>query len=176
MSTEREMDRGARFSDCRRYRYHLWRVWDEQLPRCVFVGVNPSTADELKDDPTIRKCIGFARRWGFGAIDMINLFAYRSTDQLALLKARDPIGPGNDGAFDLVLGGAGRIVWAWGRGKSAGVRRFIDARVRHPKWYPVPRQCEVGCLGRTDDGYPRHPLMLAYTTEFNMARFGRAAS
>jgi hypothetical protein len=71
---------GATFSKDRRYRYRLWRSWGDPELRCVFVGLNPSTADESNDDPTIRKCVGFAKLWGFGAVDVVNLFAFRSTD------------------------------------------------------------------------------------------------
>jgi hypothetical protein len=158
--------RGAWLSDDRLFRYHLWREWDDRLPWCVFVGINPSTADESEDDATICKCVGFARRWGFGSIHMLNLFAYRSTDQLTLLRVKDRIGPENNAAFDRVLRHADRVVCAWGRGKSAGVRRLIDARLADPLWLTVPKKAEIGSLGYTKDGYPRHPLMLGYGSRF----------
>jgi hypothetical protein len=159
------VNRGAVLSDepCPFYRYRLWREWSDG-PRCVFVGINPSTADAIKDDATIRKCIGFAQRWGFGSLDMINLFAWRDTDQLALLKSVNPIGPDNDMACKIVFETASRVVWAWGRGKSAAVRKLIDDRVTDRRWQVTG--CEVGTLGLTDDGYPCHPLMLAYSTRF----------
>jgi hypothetical protein len=68
------MTKGAVLSDCRRYRYRLWRCWGDGNHRVAFVGINPSTADEVDDDATIRKCVGFAKRWGFSALDMVNLF------------------------------------------------------------------------------------------------------
>ncbi|HDR1569813.1 TPA: DUF1643 domain-containing protein, partial [Pasteurella multocida] len=76
-----EMNNNAIFSDCGTYRYVLWRIWDTLLPRITFIGLNPSTADESNDDPTIRRCINFAKKWGYGGIYMVNLFAYRSTDK-----------------------------------------------------------------------------------------------
>lgn len=157
---------GATFSADRRYRYRLWRVWGDSEHRCVFVGLNPSTADETKDDPTIRKCIGFAKRWGFGAIDMVNLFAWRSTDPTGLISAYPAhVGPDNDEHLAGTFDAAHRIVWAWGRHCSA-VRRLVQERVAASDWFSVPRKCEVGVLGRSQDGSPRHPLMLAYTTRF----------
>ena len=73
------MERGADISPCGRYRYSLWRKWGPGAT-CMFVGLNPSTADETADDPTIRRCMAFARDWGYGALCMANLFAYRATD------------------------------------------------------------------------------------------------
>src|SRR5579859_5937119 len=105
------MRAGATFSACRTYRYRLWRSWEPRGSRCVFVGLNPSTADESTDDATIRKCVGFAKRWGFGAIEVVNLFAYagvRSTDPRSLLGVSDPVGPDNDGTMDAALRGAHR--------------------------------------------------------------------
>lgn len=86
---------GALFSDCRRYRYLLWRRWDERPP-LVFICLNPSTADEQTNDPTNRRTIGFARDLGFGGMIMANLYAWRATQPKDLFKADDPIGPDND--------------------------------------------------------------------------------
>src|SRR5207237_5457574 len=74
---------GASFSRDRRYRYRLWRRWDAARPVVAFVMVNPSTADAGRDDPTIRRCIGFARSWGYGRLEVVDLFAYRGTDTRA---------------------------------------------------------------------------------------------
>jgi hypothetical protein len=90
------MLRAAVFSRCRTYRYSLIRVWNPDLSRVAFVGLNPSTADEQADDPIVRRCVGFARRWNFGGLMLVNLFAYRSTNPAGLLAADDPIGPAND--------------------------------------------------------------------------------
>ena len=86
----------ATFSECRRYRYSLSRVWEWSDFQAVFVGLNPSTADESNDDPTIRRCIGFAKDWGFGGILMLNLFAFRATKPEDMKLADDPVGPDND--------------------------------------------------------------------------------
>lgn len=161
-------DSGATLSECRCYRYRLWRSWGDRDHRVVFVGLNPSTADEARDDPTIRKCIGFAKRWGFGALDMVNVFAWRSTDPRGLLAAADPVGPDNDESLRAAFDGAHRIVWAWGRHNSR-VRELVAGRVGRAGWFSVARGCEVGTLGRAQDGSPRHPLMLAYTTRFEVS-------
>ena len=84
--------RSGVFSENRAYRYTLKIVWDESLSLCQFIGLNPSTADEIQDDPTLRRCKGFARSWGFGGIVMTNLFAFRDTDPEAMKAARWPIG------------------------------------------------------------------------------------
>jgi hypothetical protein len=170
---------GATFSPCRRWRYHLWRVWGDPGKRCCFVSLNPSIADEVLNDATIRKCIGFAKRWQFGSYSMLNLFGWRSTDPLGLLTTPDPIGEGNRDTFVKVLGGATRVVLAWGS-HDPKVRALVhglvggqtaqtpDGIVRSPlPWgLEVPVGVEVGTLGRNSDGSPRHPLMLAYTTPF----------
>ena len=159
---------GATFSKDRRCRYRLWRCWGDPELRCVFVGLNPSTADESRDDPTIRKCVGFAKRWGFGAVDVVNLFAYagaRSTDPRSLLGVSDPIGPENDAALRTAFRDANRIVWAWGR-HDPRVRSLVQARVASPRWPGRGHRCETGCLGRLQDGSPRHPLRIAYATRF----------
>lgn len=161
------LDGGAVLSSCRQYRYRLWRTWGDRKKCCVFVGVNPSTADETENDPTIRKCIGFAKRWGFGAIEMVNLFAWRDTDQRGLLTASDPIGIENDCRILQAFDGASRIVLAWGSGKTAAVRKLITRRIGSEaamlySYGPAER----GSFGETDDGFARHPLMLAYSTQF----------
>ncbi len=161
-------DSGATMSVDRLYRYRLWRSWGSREHRCVFVGLNPSTADEQRDDPTIRKCVGFAKRWGFGAIDMVNLFAWRSTDPTGLLTAPMPVGADNDAFLREAFDGAHRIVWAWGR-HTARVREMVRRRTRDA-WFSARRDCETGTLGLAQDGSPRHPLMLAYVTPFEVDR------
>lgn len=160
---------GAVLSVDRLYRYRLWRCWGDGNHRVAFVGINPSTADESKDDPTIRKCVGFAKRWGFGALDMVNLFAWRDRDQLGLLSAPDPIGPDNNAALREVFGSAQRIVYAWGPGKSPAVGRLVRERVGSSAWVALElyeMRGEVGRLSDTKDGSPGHPLMLPYVTPF----------
>ena len=81
----------AVFSKDRIYRYALWRTWNENLPKTLFIGLNPSTADEIQDDPTIRRCIRYSRDWGYGGYIMGNIFGYRSTNPLVLKQIKDPI-------------------------------------------------------------------------------------
>ena len=113
---------GAVFSPCGRYRYKLWRVWDPDLPLgCVmFLMLNPSTATDAEDDPTIRRCIGYARSWGYGGLYVGNLFAYRATDPTALQRVDHPLvrtttgAPSNGGAVRAGGGGVGQLrgqVW-----------------------------------------------------------------
>lgn len=90
------MQRSAIISECQRYRYVLERKWQPELPGVLFVALNPSTADGQHDDPTVRRCVGFARSWGFGKIVIANLFALRSSHPSVLLIDVDPIGPEND--------------------------------------------------------------------------------
>jgi hypothetical protein len=132
----------------------------------TFVGLNPSTADAIRDDATIRKCIGFAQRWGFGRLVMVNVFAWRDCDPRGLVGVRDPVGPDNDAALVRAAQGADRVVLAWGatsrlpRGQitehARSVRELFEARAR----------CDVGHLGLCKGGAPRHPLMLPYSTPF----------
>lgn len=94
-------ERRAYFSPCRKYRYSLWREWDATAETkhegyAMIVGLNPSTADEIHDDPTIRKCINFAQAWGYRALCMTNLFAYRATKPNVMRAAAEPVGPEND--------------------------------------------------------------------------------
>jgi hypothetical protein len=113
----------------------------------AFVGLNPSTADETRDDPTTRRCIGFARDWGYGRMELVNLFAFRATRPADLRAAPDPVGPGNREALERVLGAADLVVCAWG---NAGAGSAADAVL---DGIAAPH-----CLGRTGEGAPRHPL------------------
>jgi hypothetical protein len=147
-------DSGALFSECRTWRYHLWRTWDRSRPRFVVIGLNPSTADETRNDPTIRRCIGFAQRVGCGSLHMVNLFGYRSTDPKGLLDVGDPVGPDNDETIRLVaaagLGPLPTVVAAWGtHGKLRDRDRAVVAAVPN-----------LLCFGTNADGTPKHPLYL----------------
>jgi hypothetical protein len=148
----RPMTTGAFFSECRAYRYALWRDWDWQgyAHRVAFIGLNPSTADETQDDPTIRRCIGFAKAWGFGGLVMLNAYAFRATDPKNMRKAADPIGPANDEKLAYYATQVGCIVAAWGGHCSPSRERRVVDVVRQP----------VFCLGVTKDGRPKHPLYL----------------
>jgi hypothetical protein len=149
------LDSGALFSPCRRYRYLLWRRWDESLPTMALIGLNPSTADEQKDDPTIRRCIGYARDWGFGALHMLNIFAWRSTMPSVLRQQGGAaVGPRNNEYIAEVVGNAHTTVCARGthgalRGRSVEVRKLLASLGVVPV-----------VLKLTKDGYPSHPLYL----------------
>lgn len=142
---------GAVFSDCRTWRYALWREWDEIASQMVVIGLNPSTADETEDDPTIRRCLGFARREGLGKLVMLNLYAFRATKPADMLAAVDPIGPQNDAVLrsyasdprtDVVLA-------AWGN--HGAPERVAEVASMFPL---------LQCLGRNANGSPKHPLYL----------------
>lgn len=142
---------GAVFSDCRVYRYTLWRRWGDG-GLCSFVGLNPSTADESKNDNTVTRCITFARDWGFGGMVMLNLFGLRSTDPKGLKRVRDPVGLENDAALLAVAELSSQVVCCWGnhgeyRGRGFVVQRMLS---RFPLWH----------LGLTKRGCPKHPLYL----------------
>ncbi len=142
---------GARFSRCGRYRYTLWRRWDAKRQLVMMIGLNPSTADAEKDDPTIRRCIRFARDWGGGGLIMTNLFAFRATDPTDLKQAADPVGPRNDFWIRRTSQACPTLVAAWGNdGAWMGRSRLIRERFG-------PR-LQVIRLNRS--GEPAHPLYL----------------
>lgn len=138
--------RAAYFSPDRKYRYALWRWWDDSLPSCMFIGLNPSSAD----DPTIRRCIRFARDWGYGSLCMANLFALRATKPLDMLEHPEPVGPDNKVWLQNLASDAGVVVAAWG---VHGVHCGRDREV-------VGMLGPLKCLRKTKDGFPGHPLYL----------------
>lgn len=144
------------------YRYSLSRVWDDDARLCAWVMLNPSTADGTTDDPTIRRCMAFARSWGFGGIVIVNLFAYRETDSKLLESARargvDLRGPDRDEHLRDAFALAETVVCAWGAHALATREEAASALSF------VPRFCEIVCLGRVKSGAPRHPLYLAADT------------
>lgn len=144
------------------YRWWLRRYWST-APLLAIVGLNPSTADATKDDPTIRRCVSFARAWGHGGIEMLNLYAFRSTDPRGLLTAPDPVGPGNDDCLDIKTKGR-RVLCAWGAG-GGNRARVVTNNLR-----ALGR--ELVCLGLTKEGHPRHPLYVRGDTQ--PMPFGRA--
>ncbi len=179
---------GASISPCGRYRYRLWREWRlHPLPAqwdmwteedgtpcldgegkqigeplsCVFVMLNPSTADGEQDDPTIRRCVGFAKSFGFDRLEVVNLFAYRATNPAELLALNhndDPVGEGNALAFRTAIYRAGVVVCAWGAngghlGQDETALGWIDSALEYRD-----RTVPVMCLGRTLFGHPKHPL------------------
>lgn len=153
------MSAGAIFSPDRAHRYSLWRFLDEGDGDIAFIGLNPSTADETVDDPTIRRCIGFARRERRRRLWMLNLFAFRATDPKVMKRADDPVGANNDKALLAVAGTPGALVVAcWGahgdhqdRGRQV-LALLLDAGIT------------VHTLGWTKGGHPKHPLYLSKTT------------
>ena len=147
------MSGDAIISPCGLYRYRLTRQWGDG-PTAVFVMLNPSTADASQDDPTIRRCIGFAKREGCGSLLVVNLFAYRATDPDGMFRLGvEPVGDENDGHIaDAMLGSAGPVIAAWGGDKRAKVR------VRDVRYMAGKIGVRLLCLGKTKDGSPRHPL------------------
>lgn len=143
------MERSATLSPCRRYRYSLWRRWGAG-PYAMVIGLNPSTADETLDDPTIRRCVHFAKDWGYDALCMTNLFAYRATAPADLFKAVCPTGWDNDRTLISLAAGAGVVVAAWG---VHGTYQRRDESVR--RLVPI-----LHYLRLTKDGHPAHPLYL----------------
>jgi hypothetical protein len=130
------------------YRYQLRRQWDDG-PLVAFIGLNPSTADETQDDPTIRRCIGFAKRWGYGGLIMANLFAFRATNPRVMRDAASAaVGPLNDAHLEAVYWESAMIVAAWGAGGSYRNRDREVARLLGT----------MMALGFTKNGHPRHPL------------------
>jgi hypothetical protein len=182
------LQKGASISTCGKYRYRLWREWrsgdvgdaqwemwteedgspsvdgaGQQLGTplsCVFVMLNPSTADGEADDPTIRRCVGFAQRLGYDRLEVVNLFAWRATNPaevLALTHNDDPCGCENESGFARALDDAGTVICAWGAhgghlGQDETALGWIE---RHNH-----RAAPVLALGLTLEGFPRHPLYL----------------
>ena len=145
---------GAEFSACGRYRYKLWRVWDAAQPPVMFIMLNPSTADAKQNDPTIRRCIGFARDWGYGGVRVGNLYAWRTPYPSALRYAPDPIGKGNDTALHELAEGAALVVAAWGvHGAWLARAQAFRREFTRP----------LHALGITKSGEPAHPLRLRRT-------------
>ena len=153
--TGQPVQRGAVISSCGRYRYRLVRTWDNVLPAATFLMLNPSTADATADDPTIRRCIGYARAWGCGTLSVVNLYAWRATDPAALATATDPVGPGNDDFITEAATAAARegapLVAAWGA--HAPPERIADVLA-------LPGMGRLTALALTKSGQPRHPLYL----------------
>lgn len=150
----------ATFDPSRAYRYSLWRRVGEGESVCLFVMLNPSTADETQDDPTIRRCMAFAKAWGYGMLAVGNLFAYRATDPKELKGGFDPVGPGNIVAMIHLMRRSDCIVAAWGshgRDRETPIRNMLRFGGR-----------EVNHLGLTKQGEPRHPLYVKADTELQV--------
>ena len=144
------LKKDARFSPCGNYRYAFWGVWDDSMPLVAFIGLNPTRVDAQRNNPTINRCIGFARAWGYGGVCLVNLFAYLATTPQELMQARDPVGPDNDAWLEEVAGTIPILVAAWGNdgtylGRSAQVRELIP---------------DLQVLKLNKSGEPAHPLYL----------------
>ncbi len=140
----------ARFSRCRQYRYSLERTWRSGSGSVVFIGLNPSTADHKCDDPTIRRCVGFAKNWGYQSMAIVNLFAFRATQPELLKQAPDPVGPRNDFWIQKLVNDADLAVACWGNhGKFLERDSAVQARL--PKLH---------CISQNSSHQPSHPLYL----------------
>jgi hypothetical protein len=142
------VNKNATFSDCRKYRYGLSRTWNGKKKTILFIGLNPSTADEKIDDPTIRRCINYAQNWGYGSLLMVNLFAYRATLPSELKNVKNPIGNDNDLHILELSKKADLTVAAWG---NEGFLLNRDKVVK--KLIP-----NLMCLKINKSGQPSHPL------------------
>ena len=150
------MQRRAVFSEDRQYRYLLERVWNEKHPPIGFVLHNPSTADENQEDPTLRRCLDFAQRWGYGSLRLGNLFAFRATNPADMRKAPDPIGQDNDRYLRdiadtclVVIAGWGALTVAWQTKQRDRVLLLLGGDLR--------------CLRVTKNGDAQHPLYIPKT-------------
>lgn len=149
----------AVYSACEHYRYALTRIWDPQGRRVLFIMLNPSTATEIQNDPTVERCERRARALGYGAFRVCNIFAWRATNPRDMRAQTDPVGPANDDAIRDALRWTQDTIAAWGshgvhlhRGRAvADLIRAMGAQPRH--------------LGLTRDGQPKHPLYISYTTQ-----------
>lgn len=159
------IQRAALISSGGLYRYTLSRIWDANLPLLVFIMLNPSTADGEKDDPTIRKCIGFAQRWGFGGFIVVNLYAYRATKPQSMWAAErsgiNIIGPDNDDHILEACVQAKMVLLAYGAHEKARERGEDVGRMLHSQNIGY----RVHTLGLTDAGQPRHPLFVPYKVQ-----------
>lgn len=150
---------GAVISQCGNYRYVLTRdmnLLSPEKPAVLFIMLNPSTADADTDDPTIRRCITFAKQWGYSGLTVANLYAYRATHPGKLLETPDPVGPLNDFHLREQLRTHHDTVLAWGN--HARLNRISE-------FFKIARQVGVSlwCLGVTQEGHPRHPLYVKST-------------
>jgi hypothetical protein len=150
---------GATISACKRYRYLLWRVWDAEKPTAVFLMLNPSTADEIENDPTVERCQRRVHALGYGSLRVVNLFAYRSTDPAQLYQQDDPVGPENDEAILKASKDAGIVICGWGtdgslHDRGEAVLRLLQQNGVTPHYLKLNK-----------DGSPGHPLYIAYSVQ-----------
>jgi hypothetical protein len=149
----------ATYSDCERYRYALTRIWDPAGGRVNFLMLNPSTATEVQNDPTVERCERRARALGFGAFRVTNIFAFRATDPRDMRAAADPVGAANDAAILEAAAWSGRVVCAWGTHGAHLDRGAAVERLLRATGLPLMH------LGLSKHGHPKHPLYISYATE-----------
>jgi len=147
-----ELEMNAVIDDTGQYRYSLTRLWDKNLPKLVFLMLNPSTANHFEDDPTIRRCVNFSKRWGYGSLEVVNLFAFRATDPKELLTCSDPIGKENNRYIKEALKDAELVIAAWG---TKG-----NILKRNEQVIELLNNNDIHCLTLTKDGHPKHPLYI----------------
>lgn len=167
----KDSDTGAVFSDCRRYRYRLWRFWDSSLPRICFVLLNPSTADEIENDPTVERQVRRVKQWGgFGGVEIVNAYAFRSTNPEILYDVIDPVGSSNDdwiiSAASWAHSSGGFVVCGWGKHAAA----ILDRSGKPPRHRQLLKlftehKIPISAFGLNADGTPRHPLYISYDSE-----------
>ncbi len=153
--TDLVIKRNAELSVCGKYRYRLSRIWDDKKPLVLFIMLNPSTADAEQDDPTIRRCIAFAKNWGYGGFMTGNLFAFRSASPEKLYRKKDPAGELNDRSLLEMAAQCERVVFAWGEHGS-----LHQAHQRVRALFP-----DAWCLGKNKSGQPKHPLYIRADAE-----------
>jgi hypothetical protein len=152
------MEKYAKLDITEKYRYLLGRKWDINLPQVTFVMLNPSTADAKKDDPTLTRCINFAKSWDYGSLEVVNLFAYRATKPRELRQVADPVGLKNNCYLQLATKQASLIIVAWGT-KGSFLKR--DKEVLNL----ISGKQPLYCLGLTKHGHPCHPLYVKNSTK-----------
>ncbi|MCV2893577.1 DUF1643 domain-containing protein [Lentibacter sp. XHP0401] len=149
----------AVYSDCENYRYLLTRVWEPEGRKALFIMLNPSTATEVQNDPTVERCERRARALGFGGFRVTNIFAWRDTDPKNMRAAAEPIGGENDKSIAESCAWADQIIAGWGaHGEHLQRGQAVEALLRATR---LP----VFHLGLTKAGHPKHPLYIAYTQQ-----------
>ena len=147
----------AEYSTCGLYRFRLTRTWSQAGRHALFIMLNPSTATEIKNDPSVERCERRARALEFGSFTVCNLFAFRSTNPDKLKNIRDPHGIGNDAAIESSSKCADIIVCAWGNhGAHLNRGKFVESMLRDSGF-------DLHHLGITARGFPKHPLYVSYS-------------
>ena len=151
----------ALFSTCRRYRFRLSRTWNTNFAPLHFLLLNPSTADELNNDPTVERCERRARKGGYGGLVVTNIFAWRATDPRELSYAEDAVGELNDMCILEATRIAARTVCGWG---SVGPKLLLRRRI--PEIRKLLNEFPLWCLAKNKDGQPKHPLYVEYSDSY----------